>query len=131
MYSFQLILLSSSPPRTLSFTHIHVLHKLFTLSLYLIKPPQRIFPSPIPLHHTSLHLHKVPCHTSCSHPPILSRHMLFSDISFSLHAFLTDMPIHLHINLHRTFTSASNNTPKNICFDSETNTLQVSSIFNA
>ena len=57
----------SFSPRTNNFTHF--LHKLFTiLSLNMAKLHQSFFfffffsPS-IPLHHTSLHLHKIPCHT--------------------------------------------------------------------
>ena len=46
---------------------------------------------------TPLHLHKFPYHIlytrfHCSHPPILSRHMLLSDHSFPQHALLTNVP---------------------------------------
>ena len=72
----------SSPPRTLTFTHIHFLHKLFTiLPLNMTKSPQSI--SFHPFHYTTLHSmctrsHATPfihtfialtlpsCHATCS-----------------------------------------------------------------
>ena len=89
----------SSPLRTLSSTHIHFLHKFFTLlSLNMTKPPQSITSQPY--HYTTrlfTPLHEFPCHTfhthfHCYHPPILSRHMLLSDNSFSQHTLLTVVP---------------------------------------
>ena len=52
----------------------------------MTKPPQTIF-SLIPLHYSSLHLRKFPCHFFqtrfyCSHSPILSQHMVLNN-SFS------------------------------------------------
>ena len=86
MYSFtlslQLAFLSSYDsqfhPHTLSSQTLH--YSFFQYDQITSK----YFFSPIPLHHTSLHLHMVPCHTfqtsfHCSHIPILSCHMLLSD----------------------------------------------------
>ena len=82
----------SSPPRTLNFTHIHFLCKLFTfLSLKTAKPSQSI--SFNPFHYITLCSSFTRSHTRfhCSYPPILSPHMLLSDNSFPQHTLLTDV----------------------------------------
>ena len=85
-----------SSPRLYNFTNIHFLLKFFIILPHnMTKPSQGIF-SLISLHHTSLHLHNVQCHTfhtrfHCPHPSILSHH-IFSDHSFPQHAFLTAVP---------------------------------------
>ena len=94
MYVFLYSILSSynwpsCSPWILSFT-------LFTnsslLFLFICQITSIYFFSPIPLHHISLNLHKVPSHTlHCSHLPILSRHMILSDNLFPQHTLLTDV----------------------------------------
>ena len=97
-------------PRSHSFTHTNTfftnLHSSF--SQYDQTTLKYLF-SPIALHHTSLHLHKVPSHTfyTCfhySHPPILSRHMLLH----TMHSWLL-CPIPCQSLIHTSVLAEVNN----------------------
>ena len=85
-------------------SYIHFIHKLFTiLPLDMIKTPQFVFFHPFHFHPCTLLLfHKISCHIfhtlfHCSHPFILSCHILLSGNSFSQHALLTAMPCSLSL----------------------------------
>ena len=93
----------SSPPRIIRFTRLYFLHKLFTiLSFNMTKPAQSIsFHS---FHYTTpLHLHKVLCHHTfhthfhCSHPPILSHHILLSDNFSTPHTLVCCVLFHVQV----------------------------------
>ena len=82
----------------------HIISKYFFLS--------------IPLHHTSLHLHKFPSHIfhlhfHCSHSPILFRHMLLSDNSFPQHKLSNVVPYSMSKSMIHMSMLAGENCPFN------------------
>ena len=96
---------TSSPPRNLSFTHIHFLHKHFTLlSLKMTKPSQSIY---VFTHSTSLRLCMYVWCLYLTFPSLLhsiylsslTQFLLYSSIFFSLYSFTHILFFHIIFDL--------------------------------